>query len=75
MGVADRKCGYAWPGTYGHECGATGTVAGAQKSELTVSGIFYAIRCDECRRHTGRDNWGITTWEPFDPAKHVNHWR
>lgn len=70
-----NTCGFAFPGTYGHECGALAVVAGLMKSKLTTSGIYYAFRCAECRHHTaGQDNSGIYKWEPIDATKHINKW-
>jgi hypothetical protein len=72
--IANTTCGYGHAGTFGHECGRPAVVAGAKPSESTKSGIFWSARCADCKELTGRDNWGITRWEPLDPAKHVNEW-
>jgi hypothetical protein len=66
------KCTYAFPGTYGHECGKPATLVGARPSELTRDGVYYARRCPECATYTGRDNAGIREWAQLDPEKHVN---
>lgn len=68
-------CGFAYPGTYGHECGAPAVVVGVKSSDLTKSGIYYARRCDKCAAIKGGENKGITRWEPFNPSHHVNVWR
>lgn len=69
------RCAYAYPGTFGHECGRPALFAGAKPSESTKSGTFWSYRCAECKDLTGEDNRGITRWEQLDPAKHVNEWR
>jgi hypothetical protein len=74
MATIDAKCGYAHPGTYGHECGRPALFAGARPSDKTANGVFYAARCAECKDLTGPDNHGITRWEPLDLAKHTNQW-
>lgn len=69
------RCGYAQPGTFGHECGRPAVFVGIKPSIFAATGTFYAYRCAECREFTGEDNWGITSWESADPARHVNVWR
>lgn len=69
------KCGYAFPGTWGHECGALGTTIGVFKSDMTKSGIFYSPRCDSCRTETGRDNHGVQHWEAPGQPHQVNDWK
>lgn len=69
------RCTYAYPGTYGHECGRPAVFAGVKASEYTANGLYFAHRCAECRDATGRDNCGIRTWEPLDQTKHRNVWR
>lgn len=66
------RCTYAYPGTYGHECGKPATLAGTKAREYTRNGVYHALRCAECAEQTGRDNWGIRQWVPADPAVHVN---
>lgn len=70
-----EKCSYAHAGTYGHECGKPPLFTGIQSSANTVNGVFYAARCAECKELTGRDNWAIREWLPFDPIAHVNRWK
>lgn len=67
-------CGFAAPGTYGHECGAPATKVGFKKSCSTKNGVFYARRCDNCAAIKGGDNLGIFKWEKFDSVSHVNQW-
>jgi len=74
MSTRDTKCGYAHPGTYGHECGRPAVFVGIQPSTYTSNGVFYAARCAECKELTGPDNRHIQRWEPLDPAKHINQW-
>jgi hypothetical protein len=72
---AAPKCSYAAAGTFGHECGRPAVAAGAKPSDTGVIGrVFWNLRCADCRHLPGRDNWGITHWEPLDAAKHVNRW-
>ena len=62
------KCGYAPPGTYGHECGRP--AKWAQKSPDPDGWlVFWCLRCDECRTADGRDNWDMKPdgWLPYDP--------
>lgn len=75
MAIDDTRCSYAAAGTYGHECGRPGMFVGIKASEVTRSGVFYAVRCASCREATGRENWGIKQWEPLDPTQHVNQFR
>ena len=67
------KCSFAYPGTYGHECGRPSTWVGRKPSEHTVSGVFFAHRCDECKDARGQDNIGVSQWQrlPADPASQV----
>lgn len=69
------RCGFAQAGTYGHECGGPATLAGARKSDLTKSGIYWARRCPECAKIKGGENIGITNFVPLDQAQHVNEWK
>lgn len=73
--MAGSRCSFAAEGTYGHECGKPATLAGAKPSTHTVSGVFWALRCDLCIQYHGRDNRGIESWEPLDESKHVNEWK
>ena len=68
------QCTFAFPGTYGHECGAPATLVGVRNSRLTKSGIYYARRCDKCATVKGGENVGINGFQPFDLEKHVNEW-
>lgn len=67
------NCRYAHPGTYGHECGKPAKWASHNPNpEGNWIGGYWHFRCDECRNHTGRDNWGLTDWVPFNPETQVN---
>lgn len=68
-------CGFAQPGTYGHECGAPAKWVGLKKVDSTKNGIFYARRCNECKGIRGGENTGISKWEVFDEVKHANQWK
>ena len=68
------KCSYAYPGTYGHECGKPATLSGWRASAHTANGIYFAHRCAECSKARGVDNRGIGAWVPLDPEKHANVW-
>lgn len=68
------NCTFAFPGTYGHECGAPATKVGIQASTKTKNGVYFARRCEACAKRKGGENSAITYFEQFDPAKHINHW-
>lgn len=67
-------CGFAAPGTYGHECGAPAAKVGIKPVDSTKNGIFYARRCAQCAMIKGGENIGVSQWQDFDPAKHINQW-
>lgn len=69
------KCGYAAPGTYGHECGRPAVIAAVKASDL-MPGLdeFVSGRCGECRNAKGRDNWGVR-FEPLEPGRDKPYWR
>ncbi len=67
-------CSFAFPGTYGHECGAPATLVGSKPTRMTHSGIYYARRCANCASIKGGENTGLSNWEPLDSSKHVNDW-
>lgn len=71
----DLSCSFAAPGTYGHECGARATLVGAQPSDITKGGIYYARRCAECAQIKGGENAGITQFVPFNPDIHRNEFK
>ena len=75
MTVADNRCSYAFPGTYGHECGREGVTVAVLPSERTRSGLYYAARCASCRDQTGRDNWGVLRFEDPGQPHQTNEWR
>ena len=68
------NCSFAFPGTYGHECGAPAVVVGTKRVTSTKTGIYYARRCAKCAAIKGGENIGITSWQPFDEAAHINQW-
>ncbi len=72
---APRKCSFAFPGTYGHECGRPAVVAGGRTSDMTTSGTYWAARCTECQGHKGGENTGIAAWEPLDLVRHANQFK
>ena len=67
-------CGFAHPGTYGHECGAPATKVASEKSEKTRNGLFYARRCDKCAQIKGGENTGLRNWQAYRPEVHINQW-
>ena len=71
----ETHCSFAFPGTYGHECGSAATMVGIGRTDLTKDGIYYARRCDKCATHKGGENTGITQWQRYDTEKHVNNWK
>jgi len=72
---ARSTCTFAWPGTYGHECGQPATLVGVAPSKMTTDGIFYARRCAKCAQIIGGENTGVRGFWPYDPALHVNKWK
>jgi hypothetical protein len=66
------RCNFAWPGTYGHECGKPAVLAGARTSLHMASGIYFVHRCAEHAEVRGGENVGVKAWEPLDLAKHKN---
>lgn len=59
------RCGFAYPGTYGHECGAPATLVFVFKSQTTRDGLFFTGRCAECARIPDGENSGVIRKEPF----------
>ncbi len=72
---ADAQCNFAWPGTYGHECGDPAKWSGSKPSDLTKSGIYHTRRCDKCKTIKGGENTGYSNWVPFNPLTHRNEWK
>ncbi len=68
-------CGFAYAGTYGHECGAPAVKVGIKAVTSTKNGVFYARRCAQCATIKGGENAGITQWHDFDAATHINQWK
>lgn len=56
--VNDR-CTFAYPGTYGHDCGNPATSTAVIPSKRTRSGFYYGGRCDKHAYECGGDNAGI----------------
>ena len=69
------KCSFAFPGTYGHECGRPATHVAVKKSNDTVSGLFFAGRCAECLAIKGGENSDNIRVEPLNEATHRNYWK
>ena len=65
-------CSFAFPGTYGHECGSPAVKVAIRKSDVTKNGIYYARRCAKCATIKGGENSGLTQWQDYQPATHVN---
>lgn len=70
-----HSCNFAFPGTFGHECGKRATLAASKPSTETKSGVFWSRRCPECAKETGGENRWLSAFVPFDPAAHRNEWR
>ena len=70
-----HSCNFAFPGTFGHECGKRATLAAYKRSDMTKSGVFWSRRCTECAKETGGENRGLSAFVPFDPVAHRNEWR
>ena len=71
----NNRCGFAWPGTYGHECGREATQTFVFSAENTRDGIYYAGRCDECAKIKGGENRGVQWILPRDPSTQINKWK
>ena len=68
------RCSFAYPGTYGHECGKPAVCVAVFESKETRSGLYYAGRCESCRDATaGQDNRGRLRFEPVGAQR--NEWR
>jgi hypothetical protein len=70
-----KRCTYAHPNTYGHECGKPVTLVRSRTSEHTKSGAFHAFRCDQCATIEGPENFRLGAPETFSPTKHTNEWK
>ena len=68
-----KLCGFAFPGTYGHECGAPAIMYAVKPSDNTRSGIYYGPRCAKCMEAKGRDNDDVIRYEPI--GAQVNNWK
>jgi hypothetical protein len=69
-----KKCTFAPPGTYGHECGKPATLTMSRPSLNTKSGTFYAFRCEECAKIVGGENARLSPPEAIQPT-HTNNWK
>jgi len=69
------RCSFAWPGTFGHECGAPAVLVGQRPSKHTKNGVFYAFRCASCAKFKGGENRDYPSFVPIDPAVHRNEWK
>lgn len=69
-----ERCNFAYPGTYGHECGKPATLVAIKRTTTTRDGLFYARRCPDCATIKGGENKGVLRVEPLDPDKHRNQW-
>jgi hypothetical protein len=67
-----ERCSFAFPGTYGHECGKPAVCVAVKKSDITKSGFYFARRCPECAKEKGGENSNAIRFEQLDQAKHVN---
>lgn len=70
-----NHCSFAFPNTYGHECGAPATKVATHESKLTRNGIYFALRCDKCASIKGGENSRLSAFLPFNPEIHRNEWR
>ena len=68
-----KHCGFAFPGTWGHECGRPAIVYAVKPSKLTHSGLYYGGRCEECAKINGGENSEVIRFEPI--SNQVNNWR
>jgi hypothetical protein len=71
----NKQCTYAYPGTYGHECGRTALFAALMSSKLTKSGIYFGRRCLEHKDSIEPYDSPVIRVESFDEAKHINDWK
>ena len=59
------RCGFAYPGTYGHECGAPAAEVFVFKADNTHDGLFFTGRCAKCATIKGGENSGLVRREPL----------
>ncbi len=67
------KCQFAYPCTYGHECGKPAVKIAVFETDLTKDGLFYAGRCDECSKVKGLENSGMLRFEEI--GSQDNKWK
>jgi hypothetical protein len=70
-----ETCSFAFPGTYGHECGAPAVCVAVKKSTMTKSGFYFARRCPACAKEKGGENSNAIRFEALDREAHVNAWK
>lgn len=71
-----RKCSFACPGTFGHECGAPAVTvavfANQSVNARTKDGLFFTGRCAKCLGIRGGENKGLLRTEA--EAGQANQW-
>ncbi len=67
------RCGFAWPGTYGHECGAAAVSVAVFHLGKQDGGngrwegdVFYSGRCASCAGIKGGENSGAVKIEALN---------
>jgi len=60
-----HRCSFAYPGTYGHECGAPATQIFVFQTDKTRDRLFFTGRCDDCAKITNGENLGVIRKEPL----------
>ena len=66
------KCSFAFPGTYGHECGAPAVTVFVKATKCTHNGEYYAGRCQSCANIKGGENADVLRVESINGQ--VNQW-
>lgn len=65
------RCTFAFPGTYGHSCGAPAIWVRPMPSDVRPGTTYYARRCAKCVGIVGGENRDAGEPITFDPALHV----
>ena len=68
-------CSFAFPGTYGHECGSPAVLVATSKSTATRNGLYFARRCEKCAQIKGGENTDLSAFVPYQPELHRNQWK
>lgn len=70
------RCHYAYPNSYGHECEAPASFVRPLRSDLTVSGVYFAHRCEKHKalKDGNGENALVGSIQPIS-VEHVNVWR